>query len=344
MSIVEIAKQAGVSISTVSRYFNHSGLVSEDAAKRIKEAAERLNYHPSVRRPGPKTPERVGIKTGTIVFLSIGVFSPEEMLMKPAFPLLLGSIQRTLVERKLSLLLAHFDSTGMVPSCINPRFCDGVIIFGKCDQASAKKKLLGKLKNLPAVWCFREHSDEERRFDHILYDNHAVGAIAAEYLAKRGHRQVAVFSSDPFHSAFQERVTTFRHRAEELNLSVREFVASKLGTPIGRYRELARRFIADSKGITGSFFCADDIMLGVINELRASGIPVSKLDCIGCNAEEVLLQYLSPRPATIDIKMAEVGEMAVLQLLRRINRESKSYCSETFIKPELIEGDHSPDL
>ena len=80
-------------------------------------------------------------------------------------------------------------------------------------------------------------------------------------------------------------------------------------------------------------------MLGVCNELRAFGMSFDKLDSIGCNADEVLLRYFSPRPATIDIKMAEVGEMAVLHLLRRINSGHSGYSSEIFIKPELVKGD-----
>lgn len=344
MSIVEIAKQAGVSISTVSRYFNQPDKVSHDAAGRIRAVTARLNYQPDIRRPGPKTSERVGIRTGTIAFLALGGFSPEEMLRKPAFPVLLGSIQRTLIERKLSLLLAHVDATGVIPGCIDPRACDGVILFGRCTQPGVKEKLLEKLGNLPAVWCFREHCDEERRFDHILYDNRAVGLIAAEYLAGRGHRLVAVFNTDPGHTAFLERMAIFRQRAGELGMTVREFSSTGAGSAIDQYRELAGMFLRGSEGVTGAFFCADDIMLGVSNELRASGIPVMKLDCVGCNADEVLLRYLSPRPATIDIKMAEVGEMAVLHLLRRINAEQNSYCSEIFIKPELVEGDNPSSL
>ena len=340
MSIVEIAKQAGVSISTVSRYFNQPDKVSHDAAGRIRAVTTRLNYHPDIRRPGPKTSERIGIKTGTIAFLSLGNFSPEEMLQMPAFPVLLGSIQRTLIERQLSLLLAHLESeSGNIPGCIDPRSCDGVILFGKADCPELKEKLIRKLGGLPAVWCFREHSDDERRFDHILYDNRAVGNIAAEYLAGHGHKSVAVFNADPTHGAFAVRVPTFRKRSVELGMSVREFATGPAGNPIDRYRKLAEEFRRECCGVTGAFFCSDDIMLGVCNELRALGMSVDELDCIGCNADEVLLRYFSPRPATIDIKMAEVGEMAVLHLLRRINSECGSYCSEIFIRPELVKGD-----
>ena len=80
-------------------------------------------------------------------------------------------------------------------------------------------------------------------------------------------------------------------------------------------------------------------MLGIHVELLAAGYPARALDMIGCNADEVALQYLSPRPATIDIKISQIGQMAVDQLLRRINGESCGAVNEIFVKPELIKGE-----
>ncbi|MBS1368487.1 MAG: LacI family DNA-binding transcriptional regulator [Lentisphaeria bacterium] len=338
MSIVDIAKEAGVSVSTVSRYFNRPGKVSPEAARRIRAAADRSNYQPDVRRPGPKTAERVGIKTGTVAFLSLGEASPEEMLKRPAMPILIGSIQRSLIGRQLSMLLAHVGAEGEIPNCIETRSCDGVILFGAPADPETLTELKSRLRNIPAVWCFREHADPDHEYDHVFYDNRAVGPMAADYLAERGHRVVAVFNSQPAHTAFAMRVDCFCRRASELGLKVEVFAppAGIDGDPVRIYRKLAADFRHDRGAITGAFFCADDIMLGVHNELRALGVNTAKLDSIGCNAEEVLLRYLSPRPATIDIKMAQIGEMAVEHLMRRVNGERDSYRSEIFIRPELV--------
>ncbi len=339
MSIVEIAKKANVSISTVSRYFNKPEKVSPEAAARIKEATEKYNYQPSIVRPGPKVAERVGIRSGAVAFLSLGAFSPEEMLRKPALPILIGSIQSALLERQLTLQLAHIGNDSRLPEAIDPRNSDGAILFGKPAQMEVVSKLKKLHDKLPMVWCFREHDDEERMFDHIFYDNLAVGTIAADYLAARGHKNVAVFTSEPKHSAFAVRVERFVKHAAELGMKATVFISSDANKDIAAFRELADGFRKKRSSITGAFFCADDVMLGVYNELRANGYNVNNLDMVGCNNEEVLLRYISPRPATIDIKIAQVGEMAVDQLLRRINGESSEYSSEIFIKPELIKGE-----
>lgn len=340
MSIVEIANEARVSITTVSRYFNRPEKVSASAAERIRQVAAKLNYQPDIRRPGPKTIERVGIRTGMIAFLALGGSSPEEMLRKPALPLLLGSIQCALNERNLSLTMAHPGPNGELPNTLDPKFCDGVILFARPEKERTLKALQKLFQKLPAIWCFRDHADFKNEVDHIFYDNEAVGAIAADYLAGRKHRSVAVFNESPQHGAFSVRVRRFLSTAEQRGMKAQLFELPEPTEPdvtIG-FRELAEKFLRKSKNITGAFFCSDDTMLGVYGELRAKGYDMNKLDVVGVNADEVLLRYISPRPATIDIKMPKLGRLAVEQLLRRINGDRAGYHSEIYIKPELIPG------
>lgn len=340
MSIIDIAKEAGVSITTVSRFFNQPEKLSEDAARKIRATVDRMNYQPDIRRPGPKTAERVGIKTGNIAFLSLAALSPEQMLELPAFPILLGGVQSSLLAKHLTMLMAHIGANGRIPANIDSRNCDGVILFGAPENPAVMKELKRKLKKLPAVWCFRKHADPDHEFDHILYDNREVGGMAANYLASRGHRRIAIFNADPEHEAFLTRVEHFELRAKLLGLETTLFCPPEgfTGNQVQAFRYDAMEFLKKERGITGAFFCADDIMLGVHNELRALGFDTSKLDSIGCNADEILLRYLEPRPATIDIKMAEIGNLAVDHLLRRINGEQGGYHSEIFIKPELVPG------
>ncbi len=338
MSIVEIAKKANVSISTVSRYFNKPDKVSPKAAARIKAAVEKYDYQPSIVRPGPKVASRMGIRTGAISFLALGNISPEEMLRKPALPILIGSIQNALLDRHLTMQLAHVTDGKRLPEVIDPRNSDGVILFGKPSNPEILKRLIDLRSKLPMIWCFREHEDDNRLFDHIFYDNMAVSTIAVDYFLSRGHKKAAVFTSDPEHGAFQERVERFVKYSHEAGLKPIVFSASPGKKDVAAFQELAGAFMKDRQGISGAFFCADDIMLGVYNELRAAGYEIEKLDMIGCNNDEVLLRYISPRPATIDIKIAQVGEMAVSQLLNRINGENSEYSTEIFIKPDLIGG------
>ena len=148
-------------------------------------------------RPGPKAASRVGIRTGVIAQVSLCDFSLEQLWRLPVLPILIGSVQSTLLRRQLSLFLGNLDKDGRLPECVSSRRCDGVIFFSKPPTTEAAAGFRKSLPDLPTVWCFRDHADEEHRFDHIFYDNSAVGPIAAEYLASHGHRKVAFFNTDP---------------------------------------------------------------------------------------------------------------------------------------------------
>lgn len=340
MSIIEIARSANVSVSTVSRFFNKPESLSPQITAKIERVVAETNYRPRIVRPGPKAAARVGIRTGVIALVSLCDFSLEQLWRLPVLPMLIGSVQETLLRRQLSLFLGCLDSNGRLPECVSSRRCDGVIFFSKPVTPEAEEGFRKSRPDLPTVWCFREHVDTEHRFDHIFYDNSSVGVIAADYLAARGHRKAAIFNTDPRHTAFSVRERCFCERACSLGMEPVLFKSPEPETPSDRnYRKLAAEFLRRGEGITGAFFCVDHDMLGIHVELLAAGFPARDLDMIGCNADEVALQYISPRPATIDIKIAQIGQMAVDQLLRRINGESCGAANEIFIKPELIKGE-----
>ena len=324
----------------MSRFFNKPESLSPQISAKIERVVAATNYRPRIVRPGPKAATRVGIRTGVIALVSLCDFSLEQLWRLPVLPMLIGSVQETLLRRQLSLFLGCLDGNGRLPECVSSRRCDGVIFFSKPVSPEAAEGFRRTLPDLPTVWCFREHVDEEHRFDHVFYDNSAVGVIAADYLASHGHRKVAMFNTDPAHTAFGAREQQFCERSRALGMEPVLFKAEEQSSVPGRnYRKLAAEFLRSSDGITGAFFCVDHDMLGIHVELLAAGYPARALDMIGCNADEVALQYISPRPATIDIKIAQIGQMVVDQLLRCINGESCGAANEIFIKPELIKGE-----
>ena len=101
MTITDIARMAGVSVSSVSNYFNRPGRVGAATAARIRAAVAKTGFVPDVHRPGPKTGERIGVKTGNIAFLHPGGGLLRRFLARPGIPRLLEGIERALEARRL---------------------------------------------------------------------------------------------------------------------------------------------------------------------------------------------------------------------------------------------------
>src|SRR3989442_642850 len=108
MSIVDVAKRAGVSVATVSRVINQFPGVSPRTAKQVRVAMKELAYVPSEIRPGPKPgsrrPAKQKIGVGAIVVLTVGQTS-RDWLTLPMMASIFAGITAAAVERGLRLMV-----------------------------------------------------------------------------------------------------------------------------------------------------------------------------------------------------------------------------------------------
>jgi LacI family transcriptional regulator len=341
-SIVDVAKLANVSVATVSRILNDARNVAPATAKNVEDAIKELGYVPRAVRPGPKPKNRKGVNTGTIAFISVGPFSPMDMYRMPAFPALLGGIQRGIEKHGLELVLAHLPEGKVVPPVLARRRADGVLLFGADTLSDQLKQALHRV---PAVWCFlRDSVAPGSDFDHVLYDNSQVGKIAADYLMKRGHKNLMFASSRSNHQALAQRRNQFVEtaRGQGANVLVVEGAASAaVELPPVQLDEIAQKVVQELRSSadkpTAVFVGSDDLMVRVFNRLRQQGYESGKdVDLIGCNNDKQYMDQMHPRPATINIKLDMVGERAIEQLLWRMSHPSDVAQAQLLIKPEIV--------
>eukprot|EP00831_Metopus_contortus_P043630 TRINITY_DN35013_c0_g1_i1.p1 TRINITY_DN35013_c0_g1~~TRINITY_DN35013_c0_g1_i1.p1 ORF type:complete len:148 (-),score=9.49 TRINITY_DN35013_c0_g1_i1:193-636(-) len=138
MSITQIARSSGLSVSTVSNYLNHPDKVSKSSKAVIKAAMKKHNWRPDIRRRGPKSQQRKGVRTGNIVLLSMTRYSPREMARMPFLSMIYSSIQSELNQRQFSMTLTGLEADGNVPARITSQFCDGVILLGRPSAGTHK--------------------------------------------------------------------------------------------------------------------------------------------------------------------------------------------------------------
>ena len=96
VSIKDVAKEAGVSVSSVSFYMNRPERLSKSSIERIKAACEKLQYNPGKNRRGPKLGRRSRFKTRNICFYCMAPMNMEELLRYPTIPPFLGFLQEEL--------------------------------------------------------------------------------------------------------------------------------------------------------------------------------------------------------------------------------------------------------
>ena len=86
-----------------------------------------------------------------------------------------------------------------------------------------------------------------------------------------------------------------------------------------RARPLIDRVVAMNPRPTGVFCVSDDLMLAVFNGLRQRGVePGRDIELIGCNNDRLFMEQMHPRPATINLKLDQVGRQAFELLLTKM--------------------------
>lgn len=337
VTITDIAERAKVSTSTVSRLLNDEKYVAPATAQAIKTAMKELGYVPRLVRPGPKTSKRAGVRTGAISFLAASPISPADMYTMPVFPALLAGVQRGAERGNMELVLSHLPDPEVLPPTLAHNRVDGLIVFFSEPQSVGR--LDDVFRRFPAVGCFLGSAEVGKGIDHVLYDNSHVGQRAAEYLLERGHRHVAYVGDGRSRRVFRERRDEFVRKLGEHDLTCTvieddEAMPGSLGQYAGA---LVDRLVAIEPRPTGVFCVTDDLLLAIFNGLRLRGIePQRDVGLIGCNNDPSVMNQMHPRPATIDIKLGVVGEVAVEQLLWRMGHSGEAGRGTMLIAPEIV--------
>jgi DNA-binding LacI/PurR family transcriptional regulator len=178
--------------------------------------------------------------------------------------------------------------------------------------------------------------------------------MAAEYLKDRGHKSVAVISTDPDYSAIVRRNEAFLARARELGLAVHTVLgkANPGGTnyleiaPLhGESVSLANRLLECTPRATGLYVPVDHFCGAFFRALREAGKkPGRDFEAVLGNYNPMIYHNLDHSPAAIDVNLPLLVRKVVDHLLWRIENPDVSGRIGVRVSPRLLTPDavHPP--
>ena len=339
MSIVEVAKLAGCSHTTVSRVINQKPGVSADAAARVQAAMRKLSYIPPVRRRGPQPKQAGAIRTGNVALLMIGTQATP--LTAPVSAAATQAVEQALGEAGYSMTLSHLRDGGRLPSVVSRSDIDGLILHGN----PPSQELADQLRRFPVVWIMSARSQTGYWGDRVAPDNDAIGRIAAQYLIDRGHRHIAFLYVDATHRGFPQRAEAYCRTAGEAGVGCEivrldeppAFAPEDFRAQREHINGLIDRFAAMLDRPTGLFVPRGQTTLMVFEALRSRGIePGRGVTVIACDNDPILAG-LTPQIATVDVRPDRIGRLAVQQLIDRINKPQIYARNHILVEPSLVE-------
>lgn len=304
-TVKDVARAAGVSVTTVSRVLNNPELVVSEKQALVQRALQTLDYIPNqfARSLISRRSRAIGLVVPTI---SNPVFAPtmasiERALDRAGYAVLIHCCERD-PEREFKQVRALIE-----------RGVDGVILTGSV-HAPELAALLARTK-LPFI--SQDVSIDLPLGPSIALDNAGALAIAVDHLYAMGHRAIAVVTgpvhnTPPINDRFRSAVDRIRAHGLDLPEQWRAIAEDYYGPAV---KAAASRLLAAKPRPTAVVCTGDILALGVVSEARARGLRLPQdLSIIGCGDTD-MGQYVDPPLTTVRMPFAEMGEAAVDNLL-----------------------------
>jgi len=325
-TIKEVAREAGVSVATVSRVFNQKGPIREETRQRILEVAGRLGYAPHAMARSLITK-----KTGTL-----GVLLPD--LYGEFFSEVIRGVDLAARRDGYHILVSSSHSNRSeveaVLRALRGRI-DGLIVMSpEADARALEANLPG---TLPVVLL--NCRVEGTAFDSINIDNYGGARAMVRHLAALGHRRIAHVKGAPGNNDALERLLGYRDGMEALDGRQSEDLEIEGDfTEEAGYR--AGEAILRMRPRPTAVFSANDAMaVGVLSALQEAGLRVPDDIAVTGFDDIPVARFLTPTLTTVSLAIADLGDLAVQRLLQAMARgEDRERRHETLPTTLVVRG------
>jgi len=307
VTVVDVAKLAGVSPMTVSRALNARDSVSDEAARRVLEAASRLGYVRN-RIAGGLRSNRSHLVAALVPTLSGPVFLES-----------IEALNRELAVRGYRLIVGQTGYTDPredeLVSDIISRRPDAIVLTGTIHTPEGKRRLLGAGVPVVEIWDLSYDP-----IDMLIgFSHEAVGATVCQYLHSRGRRRLALIGADDQRS--RRRWTAFSHAAIESGLTppVSHFVSAP--AKLGDGRRALRALLAESDRIDAIFCSSDMLANGVLIEASTMGLAVPERIAVVGFGDLNFAADLEPALTSVRVDGQRIGALAADAIVKRLQGE-----------------------
>jgi LacI family transcriptional regulator len=302
VTIKDVAREAQVSVATVSRALNGQDNVAEEVRRRVRDVAERLRY----------VPHHAARSLSSRRTRTIGVVLPE--VYGEFFSELMQGIDQVAREHALHLLVSsyHGDPREQGDALRSMRGrVDGLLVMSPYDDADGH--LADALASLPdsVLISSRVGKPGQRQ---VGIDNHAGARAMLQHLVAAGHRRIAFVSGPQGNHEAAERLRGYRDGMAALLPGVPPEILQ------GDFREAsgarAAKALLAGNVLPDAVFAANDMMaLGCISAFNAAGLNVPGDIALAGFDDIPLARYVPPGLTTMRVDIAALGANAMRRLL-----------------------------
>lgn len=305
LTIRDVAREANVSIGTVSKALNNSGSLKAETRAKVNAVAKRLGFRPNDLAQALHRGQSLTV--GLITTDAFGRFS---------IPIMEG-LEECLADSSMAVFMCNAADDPErerlhIESLLGKRV-DGIVVTGR--RADRRKRLQLDGRNIPVLYVYSQ-SDDPRSLC-LVPDDEGGAKLATEHLINLGRRRIA-------HVTGPERFEAVRLRRRGYEAALKR---AGLSAPDGFYqsgqwseewgRAAVTTLFHTRKGAPDAIFCGNDqIARGVADALRERSIAVpDEVAIVGFDNWAIVAEATRPPLTTVDMNLKDLGREAGRQLI-----------------------------
>ena len=327
-TIYDVAKEAGVSPSTVSRVLNNYSNVTYETEVKVKKACKKLDYIINANASNLKSG-----KTKTLA-----VFIPD--IVNPFFTSVLKGFENKSLENRYNTIVCDTDESqekelNYINMILEKRI-EGVVIATVSKDNSHIKKIQDH--GVPVVLLDRKIKNINA--DIICSNNREGAAKLVNHLINNGRKRIAIIAAPLYLSTSRERLEGYKKALEGNNIEVRDEFIKIDNESEGFSTENAYEMTKELLNINprpDSIFVVNNLMaMEVYKALKEEGIEVPKDIAIVCFDDLNLVYEMDPFFTIMKQPDYTMGEVAAEVLIDRIEGNYNNSFRKVEFKSELI--------
>ncbi|MCR6630370.1 MAG: LacI family transcriptional regulator [Magnetospirillum sp.] len=307
-SLVDVAKRANVSISTVSRTITGTGKISEETQEHVRQVMRELGYKPN------RVARRLRAREGKRHL--IGLIIPN--IQNPFFADLARGVEDVAYKNNFAVMLCNYDEDPKKElfylDVMQAEQVDGIILPPAHEEDADVQRV--RQSGIPVVCVDRSLSDPT--IDKVEVDNEQGSFEAVAHLIKKGHKRIGLISGPGDTSTGRERLEGYRRAHREAGIAVDETLIryGDYKQPSGR--DIAAELLSLAKPPTALFACNNLMLIGAIETIFARKLKIPQQVALIGYDDLPLAAVFDPPLTVVQQPAYEVGQRAAELLFKRL--------------------------
>lgn len=323
ITMKDIAKEANVSVATVSHVINGTKVISKNTYDRVMDVIKKYNYVPNsaAKNLRQKSTKTAGLIVSSLPdsFVTKMIYGVEERAREMGYNVLLVNTNENRSYEEETINLLH------------SKMVDGVILSPTSKDIEYLKKYTDK--DFPIVMVNRYDSNLSN-IPRVTGDNFQLGYEATSHLINHGHKKIGFIYSVPNVSTTNDRLAGYKKALEDNGIEFDEqFLERGYATVEGGAKAVETLLKRDPE-ITAVFAQTDLMTIGVISKLKEQSIKIPEQVAIVGFGDFESATIIEPPVTNITLPAETIGRTAFDVLLSKIN--NPNYMTHIQLPPTLV--------